>query len=224
MSSDETEGASATPEGTDGTRPPESDRAASDEQPPSEGRATHAPARLFTSARRWVLAALVLLFFFALVSGRIVVPALFSALALSAVSRGTDEVPVRALALSRGFSLRASERAELLAVGRRMLRVVGLPAMLLAVFALSLSRNLHTAVARALLVLGVLGYVLLICVLVVVLVRVARVRGSRRPRSALLALVILPDMLRGLFPSVPSVPALTGFLATELMRIGAHLR
>ncbi len=76
MSSDETEGASATPEGTDGTRPPESDRAASEEQPPSEGRATHAPARLFTSARRWVLAALVLLFFFALVSGRIVVPAL----------------------------------------------------------------------------------------------------------------------------------------------------
>ena len=147
-----------------------------------------------------------------------------SALALSAVSRGTDEVPVRALALSRGFSLRASERAELLAVGRRMLRVVGLPAMLLAVFALSLSRNLQTAVARALLVLGVLGYVLLICVLVVVLVRVARVLGSRRPRSALLALVILPDMLRGLFPSVPSVPALTGFLATELMRIGAHLR
>ena len=147
-----------------------------------------------------------------------------SALALSAVSRGSDEAPVRALALSRGFSLRAIERAELLAVGRRTLRVVGLPALALALFALTLSRNLHTALARALLLLGVLGYVAAICALVVVLVRVARVLGPRRPRSALLALVILPDLLRGLFPSVPSVSALTAFLATELLRIGAHLR
>lgn len=76
MSSIESEGASATPAGTDGTPPLESDRGATDQHPPSEGRPTHAPARLFTRARRWVLAGLVLLFFFALVSGRIVVPAL----------------------------------------------------------------------------------------------------------------------------------------------------
>lgn len=46
------------------------------EAPPSEARRSHAPARLFSRARRWVLAAIVMLFFFALVSGRIVVPAL----------------------------------------------------------------------------------------------------------------------------------------------------
>jgi len=44
--------------------------------PESQARHSHAPARLFSSARSWSLAAVVLLFFFALVSGRIVVPAL----------------------------------------------------------------------------------------------------------------------------------------------------
>lgn len=46
------------------------------EAPASAARPSHAPARLFGRTRRWLLAAIVLLFFFALLSGRILVPAL----------------------------------------------------------------------------------------------------------------------------------------------------
>lgn len=65
---------SANPQGAEGGSPEAPP--ASHPAPPSEGRPTHAPARLFSRTRRWVLAALVLLFFAALLSGRIVVPAL----------------------------------------------------------------------------------------------------------------------------------------------------
>lgn len=75
MTSIEGEGATAGELGADGGPPPEPPPP-SRHEPPSEGRPSHAPARLFGRARRWVLGAVVLLFFVALVSGRIVVPAL----------------------------------------------------------------------------------------------------------------------------------------------------
>lgn len=146
------------------------------------------------------------------------------AIALSAVGRGSDEAPARDLASARGFSKRAMRAAELLASGRRTLRVVGGPAVLLAAFALGLSRSVPTLTARGLLLLGVLAYVSLIAALVAALVRLSRALGPHRPRSALLALVVLPHLLHELFPRVPSVPALTSFLTAQLLGIGAFFR
>ena len=132
-----------------------------------------------------------------------------SLLAVSAASSAADDGATRALAFTRGFSKGAIDRAQLFAVGRRAVRVMGIPATLLAVAALSLARSWHVALSRLLLV---------------VLVRIARGLGPRRPRSALVALVVVPHLLRELFPRLPSVPALVGFVAGELASIGAHLR
>lgn len=147
-----------------------------------------------------------------------------SLLAVSAASSAADDGATRALAFTRGFSKGAIDRAQLFAVGRRAVRVMGIPATLLAVAALSLARSWHVALSRLLLVVGVVGYVAVVAALMVVLVRIARGLGPRRPRSALVALVVLPHLLRELFPRLPSVPALVGFVAGELASIGAHLR
>lgn len=147
-----------------------------------------------------------------------------SLLALSAAGNAADDGATRALALARGFSHRAIDRAQLAAVGRRAVRVVGAPAVLLAVVALALARSLNVALSRLMLLVGVLGYVGLVAVMAVVLVRVARALGPRHPRRALLLLVLLPHVLRELFPRLPSAPALIGFVAGELASMGAHLR
>lgn len=147
-----------------------------------------------------------------------------ASIALSAVGRGADEASARELAFTRGFSGPALRSAELLASGRRTLRVVGIPAVLLALFALGLSRSFSMLAARALLLAGVAGYVVVLGGLVAVLVRVSRALGPERPRSALIGLVLLPHFLHELFPRVPSIPALTGFLTTQLLGIGAFFR
>lgn len=147
-----------------------------------------------------------------------------AAVALSAVGRGSDEAPARELALTRGFSARAMDLAELSASGRRTLRVVGVPALLLAILALAFARSPALVAARACLILGVLGYLLVLGALVAVLVRLSRAIGPHRPRSALLGLVLLPHFLHEIFPRVPSVPALTAFLSSQLLAIGALFR
>lgn len=147
-----------------------------------------------------------------------------SAIALSAAGYGADEAPARALALARGWSPRATSTAELLASGRRTLGVVGVPALVLALFALAFSKSLQTLAARALLVLGVAGYALVVAALVAVLVRLSRSLGRERPRSALFGLVLLPHLAHELFARVPSVPALTGYLSGQLLALGAQLR
>lgn len=144
------------------------------------------------------------------------------AIALSVAGRATSDADraVVQLARQRGFSTRAIAWAELLAPGRRALRVVGAPAVLVAVLSLAFARDLATLLARLVLVLGVALFAVALALAVALLVSLSRALSGGRSRLVLLALVLVPEVLRTFVPSLPSVPSLLGALLDQVIAIG----
>lgn len=142
------------------------------------------------------------------------------ALAAAGPGRKPEDHAVRALAAQRGFSLRDLAMARAIATVRRVLRVVGLPALVVALLALAASGSFRLLLPRVLLVVGVTGYVVLLAVVISLLVELARALSPRHTRSTLAFLIVVPHLLRVLWPHVPSVPALFGLLLDQLARLG----
>lgn len=145
------------------------------------------------------------------------------AIALSACGSRDERRPERALALARGHSAASAELAEVLAVARRVLRLVGIPALLLCALALAMAASLRVAALRLTLLVGGVGYSLLLASVVAVLVSLSRTLSHDKPRSALLALVFVPHFVHVIFPIVPSVPALLSSVLGLLMRLGSAM-
>lgn len=146
------------------------------------------------------------------VSGGMVV---FSAL------RNPDDASERgllALARRRGATESELVRAQLLAVGVRLLRVTGWPAIVLGLVAgLSvLERSLPVAVLLS--TLGALSFVALTSVVLTLAARAAVILGAGRVKLTFLALVLLPHLAHSLWPSVPSLPAVLEASLDGIMR------
>ena len=132
-----------------------------------------------------------------------------------------DDQALVALARARGFAPSRMAFARALAVARRIRRLVGIPALLLALESLGFSRSLSVLGARVLLVLTVALYVFVLSALLAILVHLARSLGRERPRAMFFALVFVPYVLRAVVPNFPSAPSILGFMLDHLIVPGA---
>lgn len=142
-------------------------------------------------------------------------------IALSAVRNWTAfQGPLRQLAAERGVSESSQDRAAPLALLTRITLAVGIPALLLAAFAVALSSNSAQALERLSLLLSMPLYALLLAGGLSLLAYLSASMSGRSSGSWLAALVIGPHLLRELWPYTPSVIAVYGSLLDQILRLG----
>lgn len=123
-----------------------------------------------------------------------------------------DESGLVALVRQRGFDERELELARWLAAVRRLARVMGYPALALALVSASEARNGRDALASGLVLLGTAGFVLGASFVLATAARASAMISRERGRLTLLGLVLLPHLARALFPWMPSIPSALGEL------------
>ena len=128
-------------------------------------------------------------------------------LALAATGRPTtDDEAIESLAALRGVTPREIVWARSWAVGRRILRLLLLPVVLLNLAPLPFVRSWQDALSAASVFLGSLGYLALLAVSVSAVVLAARYLAPARTRLALAGLIFVPELIRSLVSHFPSVP------------------
>jgi hypothetical protein len=120
--------------------------------------------------------------------------------------RTASELGVVALVRQRGFSTRELELARVLAIGLRLVRVVGIPGVLFSVIVLSAEGSLRAAANALVRSLGVAVFALSLSAGLALLAGLSRWAAPRRTRLTLFALVLLPHWAGAVAPSIPSVP------------------
>lgn len=147
------------------------------------------------------------------------VPGAVIALAAARDADGSDDASGAALlARQRGFGAEELSRARLFGTGLRIARVIGLRALLLALFAASRAPESPLVEAR-----WVLGAVALSVVLAAVLAPLSRLAARLLPergRVLLLAGAALASALGVIWPAAPSLGDFFGTLAPGLLGIG----
>jgi hypothetical protein len=128
---------------------------------------------------------------------------------------------IAALALERGYSRRALARARTAASVRVITRILGLPALMLAVSALALTSSLALVAPRVLFVVGICGYVAALGTVLGLLSRWSAAMSPTRGRVLLVAIMLLPELARQTWPSVPSIPAAFAWFLEQLTSIGS---
>jgi hypothetical protein len=128
---------------------------------------------------------------------------------LSALRNPDDagERGLLALVRQRGASAGELATAQLLALARRLLRVMAWPALLLAVVAGLVTRDGFPPLVMLLSTLAVLVFVALTSVALVLAARAALILGPGRVKLTFAALMLLPHLAHAIWPSVPSIPA-----------------
>lgn len=140
--------------------------------------------------------------------------------ALSALRNPEDagERGLLALVRRRGATHHELVRAQLLALGVRLLRVTGWPAIVLGLVAGVSVRERSQPSAVLLTTVAALAFVALTSVMVTLAARAAAVLGAERAKLTFLALVLLPHLAHSLWPSVPSLPAVLESFLDAVMR------
>lgn len=139
---------------------------------------------------------------------------------LSALRSPNDpgERGLLALVRRRGGSEAEFSRAQLLALGVRLLRVMGWPALALGVAAGLVVRESSVPLAVLLNALGALLFVAATSLVLALLGRAALILGPGRVKLTFAALVLLPHLGHAVWPSVPSIPAALEALLDALLR------
>jgi hypothetical protein len=122
------------------------------------------------------------------------------------------------LARLRGFGTQELARARLLGTALRITRVIGVRALLLALFAAS--RAPESAGTEARWVLGALAMAVVLGLVLALLSRLAAAVLPERGRFLLLAGVAVASVLGVLWPAAPSLGDFFGALAPGLLGIG----
>jgi hypothetical protein len=122
------------------------------------------------------------------------------------------------LARQRGFGSEELARARLLGTALRITRVVGVRALLLALFAAS--RAAESAATEARWVLGVVPLAVVLGAVLSLLSRLAAAVLPERGRFLLVAGVAVASVLGVLWPAAPSLGDFFGALAPGLLGIG----
>lgn len=125
-----------------------------------------------------------------------------------------------ALVQRRGGSEAEFNRAQLLALGVRLLRVTGWPALVLGLAAGLSVRESSVPLAVLSNSLGALLFVAITSAVLALLGRAALILGPGRVKLTFAALVLLPHLGHAIWPSVPSVPAALGTLLDALLSWG----
>jgi len=128
-----------------------------------------------------------------------------------------------ALVAQRGYSRRMLVWARAAATVQVVARLVGTPALVLALVAVLMSRSGMQTLARILLCVGIVGYVALLGVVLGLLARWSAAYAPRHGRALLAAVVLGPELVKYVSERVPSVPALFGWLLEQLVRVGSAL-
>jgi hypothetical protein len=147
------------------------------------------------------------------------VPGTVIALVAARDADGPDDASGAAhLARLRGFGAAELTRARLLGTALRITRVVGVRALLLALFAASRASESAASEARWVLGVGVLAVAL--GGVLALLSRLAATVLPERGRLVLIAGVAVASVLGVLWPSAPSLGDFFGALAPSLLGIG----
>jgi hypothetical protein len=130
--------------------------------------------------------------------------------ALSA-ARNMALVPtaIDGLAALQGVKRNLTELAVLLAVAKRTMLLLFLPASLLAFGAISLSTDVRSGVLGVALTVGVLGYCLVLSFSLAALASLCSRLSSKHQQGWLLGLVLLPEAARLWRPNTLSLPAVS---------------
>ena len=121
-----------------------------------------------------------------------------------------------ALVRKRGASESELANAQQLALGLRLLRVIGWPALVLAVAAGLTAREGAGPLAVLPNLLGVVVFGVVTIAVLTLSARAALILAPARVRVTFLALVLLPHLAHAIWPSVPSIPAVLGAVLTEM--------
>jgi len=130
------------------------------------------------------------------------------------------QMPLRQLAAERGVGERSQDRAAPLALLTRVTLAVGIPAALLAAFAVALSSSGAQALGRTSLLLTMPLYAMVLAGGLSLLAYLSASMSRRSSGSWLGAMVIGPHLLRELWPYTPSVVAVYGSLLDQILRLG----
>lgn len=128
---------------------------------------------------------------------------------------------IAALTRLRGFDEAALEPARAIAVVSRIARLIAVPALLLALIGLLLSKSLAEVGWRALLCVAVVSYALLVGAVLGAVARWAALMSPRHGRSLLISAIVVPALLSSVWPAVPSLPALLDALNRAFRVLGA---
>ncbi len=129
---------------------------------------------------------------------------------------------VESLALQRGYGPADLALARSVAAIRRIAVVTGVPALALCGLALAMSGSAGLAWLRLELCAAVAGYVALLAVVLGGLARWSARVSPGHGRGLLLALLLLPELARAAWTRIPGVIELFGWLAHQLLFIGAR--